>query len=267
MNITSKEWESIDKAIRKINEISTEERSIRLNIMNALHSVIYFDFGDFCYATREDSDSPATITDPVALSRFPREFQMDYEYNYQHGYGAMDYTKWYMNSSESLVYRESDFINDELKQKAKYYKEFLEPRGLIYGMGCYIINDKYISTPSIITIFRDDNQIDFTEKDVAIFNVLLPHIENRMCQLSLPGLGKSGSHKKSSGVDAVDIYLMNKYNLTRREIAVAKEVSMGYSNSEIADHLDISIFTVKKHISHILQKTETSSRAKLMKLL
>lgn len=267
MTLSTNDWEQINDSLKKINEISTDERQVRKNIMTAIRSAIYYDFGDFCYITREDDGLQVAITDPVSLSRFPREFQMDYEYEYQRYFGSMDYTKWYVNSSESLVFRESDFIDAETRQKAKYYKEFLEPRGLTYCMGCYIINDKFISTPSTVTLYRDSNQPDFSKRDLEVFNVLLPHIENRMSQLSFPGLGKSGSNKKSSGVDAVDIYLMNKYGLTRREIAVAKEVSLGHSNAEIAEHLEISVHTVKKHISHILQKTEVSSRTRLMKLL
>ena len=79
MALSTKDWEQIKEKLKKINEISTDERQVRKNIMTAIRSAVYYDFGDFCYITREDDGSQVAITDPVSLSRFPREFQVDFE--------------------------------------------------------------------------------------------------------------------------------------------------------------------------------------------
>lgn len=48
--------------------------------------------------------------------------------------------------------------------------------------------------------------------------------------------------------------------LTSREEEIVDEVSKGLSNRDIANKLDITEFTVKKHISNILEKLNLKSR-------
>jgi DNA-binding NarL/FixJ family response regulator len=48
--------------------------------------------------------------------------------------------------------------------------------------------------------------------------------------------------------------------LTPRETQVLRLVSMGLSNQEIADSLEISIETVKEHVQNLLRKTALDDR-------
>lgn len=54
------------------------------------------------------------------------------------------------------------------------------------------------------------------------------------------------------------------YDLTDRETEVLTLVGRGLSNDEIADHLQISIKTVKTHISHLLSKIGARDRTHLV---
>lgn len=49
-------------------------------------------------------------------------------------------------------------------------------------------------------------------------------------------------------------------DLTERELAVLKQVALGYTNREIADILSISDRTVSTHVSHILSKMGVDNR-------
>ena len=51
------------------------------------------------------------------------------------------------------------------------------------------------------------------------------------------------------------------FELTEREREVLNLVVQGFSNQQIADHLVVSLATVKAHISNILSKLQVSSRA------
>ena len=50
------------------------------------------------------------------------------------------------------------------------------------------------------------------------------------------------------------------YNLTKRELQVLSLIKEGFSNTEIAKKLHLSINTVKAHVSSIMQKLEVDDR-------
>lgn len=58
---------------------------------------------------------------------------------------------------------------------------------------------------------------------------------------------------------------IEKFGITARETEVIELVAAGYSNSEIGEKLNISIYTVKRHINSIFKKVEVTSRIELLK--
>ena len=57
---------------------------------------------------------------------------------------------------------------------------------------------------------------------------------------------------------------MNKvYHITEREFVVLNLLIQGYSNPQIAEKLNITVHTVKAHISSIYEKTGVNSRVNL----
>lgn len=53
--------------------------------------------------------------------------------------------------------------------------------------------------------------------------------------------------------------------LTHREIQIAKLTALGLRNKEIADQLNISLATVKSHLTHIYQKLRVQNRTSMIK--
>lgn len=58
-----------------------------------------------------------------------------------------------------------------------------------------------------------------------------------------------------------------KYELSNKEQKVFMYLVQGFSNKEIAEQLNVSLSTVKTHVSHILSKTGKQSRAQLSSLM
>jgi len=56
---------------------------------------------------------------------------------------------------------------------------------------------------------------------------------------------------------------IKKYDLTERELEVLRELTRNLTNDEIAENLNISPYTVKRHIENILAKTGYKSRVDL----
>lgn len=61
--------------------------------------------------------------------------------------------------------------------------------------------------------------------------------------------------------------LRQLYQLTPAEVAIASRVAQGASVKPIADELSISADTVKTHLRHVFEKTQTRRQAELTKLL
>ncbi len=71
-------------------------------------------------------------------------------------------------------------------------------------------------------------------------------------------------YEKSVGNDKVKkSYTAGK--ISNREVEVLKLIASGFSNSQIAEQLFISVRTVDAHRNHIMQKLELSSTAELVK--
>jgi len=58
---------------------------------------------------------------------------------------------------------------------------------------------------------------------------------------------------------------INKYSLTQREREILKLYVEGYTNTEVADKLNISIRTVETHKNNIMQKFEFKSTVEMVK--
>ncbi|MBV9774331.1 MAG: response regulator transcription factor, partial [Gemmatimonadetes bacterium] len=58
-----------------------------------------------------------------------------------------------------------------------------------------------------------------------------------------------------------DEQLHEQYGLTSRQVAVARLLSEGYSNVEIARRLSVSYFTARNHTEQVLAKLGLASRA------
>ncbi|MEF1250002.1 helix-turn-helix transcriptional regulator [Vibrio owensii] len=62
-------------------------------------------------------------------------------------------------------------------------------------------------------------------------------------------------------------FIRTKYELSGKEQKVFLYLLQGYSNKEIAEQLNVSLSTIKTHVSHILSKTGKQSRSQLGALM
>ena len=67
----------------------------------------------------------------------------------------------------------------------------------------------------------------------------------------------SKNHKKKYNID-------ESYNLTEREKEVLNYICEGLTNNEISKILDVSINTVKVHVSSIIQKLGVEDRTQVV---
>lgn len=82
-----------------------------------------------------------------------------------------------------------------------------------------------------------------------------------------PALSQEASVEKERIVTKEDyLSIVTAYDLTKRELEIGFLILSGYSNQRIAEELFISETTVKKHVTHIYEKTGTQSRKEFKSL-
>jgi len=87
---------------------------------------------------------------------------------------------------------------------------------------------------------------------------LAPHsINDDACMLVL--IEKIGRERRIVPDQAKD-----QFRLTVREVEIVKYISDGWTNKEIAHHLNISEHTVKEHVRHLLKKTKSTTRTGIL---
>jgi DNA-binding CsgD family transcriptional regulator len=92
-------------------------------------------------------------------------------------------------------------------------------------------------------------------RDLALARSLQSYIE-----FNFPEVGDTPAPEPPAGDSVLS-------KLTRREYQVAHLACRGYSNSEIARRLGISLATVKTHLIHIFGKTEVDNRVALARYM
>ncbi|OOG19009.1 hypothetical protein BWD42_03385 [Sphingobacterium sp. CZ-UAM] len=60
-------------------------------------------------------------------------------------------------------------------------------------------------------------------------------------------------------------FIMTKYDISERELAVLELISEGYTNAEIADRIFLSKRTVEGHRQRLIEKTRTRNTAELVR--
>ena len=73
--------------------------------------------------------------------------------------------------------------------------------------------------------------------------------------------------KESATLSLSSADLKKRFGISLRETEVIDLLKDGLTNQEIADRLFISVTTVKSHLSHIYEKTETRNRVELLGII
>lgn len=252
--LKEKELEIVNEIIEMIYTTSNI-KELRIQFLKKLALLIPFVFADFNIGLINLDHSPKLI-DPVIVSKFDENFEKRFIHLYETKFYKMDYVNWVFMTPDSLVYRESDLINEKIKKKSRFYQEYLQEFGLIYVAGIVIANNSKLL--GAVSLYKSEQGGDFSEKDLSILNLFVSHLKRRF---------ESEDLKNNRKITTSSIKLKYEYQLTKREIEIMGLILYGYSNLEIEQRLKISVNTVKKHISNIFLKLGISGRPQLVRFI
>lgn len=252
--LTQHEWETVNETIAEIYRQKTST-GLREAFLRRLKALVDFSFSDFSLGTSKEH-GVYKLTDPIIFSVYDEYFEDDFIDQYEKKFWSYDYINWLFNSTESLVYCESDLINGSMRMESPFYKQYLMKFNLVHVAGMIICSEnRFIGA---VTLYNTVEKGDFSPKDLYIMRQLLPHLQMHLSALS-------DAERKDSA--ARPSLLRKKYSLTGRECEVARYIYRGLSNKEIAETLSISEDTVKKHVYHIFQKLEITSRMQIIRFI
>lgn len=102
-----------------------------------------------------------------------------------------------------------------------------------------------------------------------LLNIVLFPFKIKINKLIISFMDENETEYINSEVDLAQriFYRLKSHGLTDREAEVARLVSNGISNKEIAKELYISETTVKKHLTHIFEKMNLDNRDSLTKFI
>ncbi len=238
------DWMILNNIIYKI--YTTEcFNDMRYEILDQLKMILDFDSADFYMASREEGKllcNPVTYNCDVDLSEM---------------YEDLDYSRGIAASGKMLIYRETDIISDEARVQTDYYKKVYKPNNWHYALQFIIARHKKFL--GAITFYRTIGKEDFHYDDIFVLDILKDHLSYRLEQFYQSG---------ESGMDKLTVSeAVTKYDLTRREHTILKQLMSGADNAEICSELVITPNTLKKHILNIYRKLGIKNRVQLFKMV
>lgn len=171
-------------------------------------------------------------------------------------YDKHDYMNGIFINSETEVYRETDYFVDEVRANTTYFKDLLEPNDMYYSVQISLYFSEIFL--GVITLFRGKSDVDFSDHEIFLLTLIKDHLALRLYQNYKKTSGESSKSSAQKYIDA--------YSLTLREAEVLNLIFKGLTNEEMADTLNISHFTIQKHISNIYKKLNINSKSQLFKL-
>ena len=238
------DWIMLNNIIYKIYTTENFD-DMRYEILDQLKMVLDFDSADFYMASREEGK---LLCDPVTYN-----CDMDLSEMYE----DLDYSRGIVASGKMLIYRETDIISDEARVQTDYYQKVYKPNNWHYALQMVIARNKKLL--GAITFYRTIGKENFLYDDIFVLDMLKDHLAYRLEQFY---------KSEEAGMDKITVTeAVVKYDLTKREHMILKQLMSGKDHAQICEELVISSNTLKKHILNIYRKMGIKNRVQLFKMV
>lgn len=167
----------------------------------------------------------------------------------------------------------SDAVPDTRQlRRSEYFRRYMAPDGWQF-IACWLFW-REDGVASEIAIRRTAEQGDFTSREMALLDRLHPHVETTLQRLTAIEQLSTAADSAEDLLDAaepvsrdsVPVHALT-FRLTPAERALLHRVCEGWSNKEIARHLDKSVRTVKTQLTSVYRKLGVTSRTRLLAML
>jgi DNA-binding CsgD family transcriptional regulator len=237
MYLTGKQMRLISKIMQAFTE-SHEENEIRTIVGDLVMQLLQAQY----YASFVWQDESASFTNAVQINMDPANIH-EYENYYQFNDPITPLMKRY-----EVAIRATDVLKQEELIKTEFYNDFLKKDGLCWGVNLYAWQAN--RNLGDMRIWRDSRRENFSENDLRMLDMIQPAFAN--------ALARAREHT-APNITTPSLIIQ----LSPREKETAQLVAQGFSDKEIARHLNIATTTVRTHLENAFRKTGASNRAGL----
>ena len=232
----AKDWQKINEIILRMNSENDILKALNTFLLDIERLVPYEKACIYFY----DLSASDIVKDYLGQGFSEKEL-IDYERYYCN----IDDVVEKMMPNKEVVIKSTEAFDINQRKETEYFIDYVTPANTKISLDTnfrWNLENRGFCIGSL-DLFRNEKDIDFTEREMEICRVFQPHIELRASNYAF--LFENITHK---------------FALTNAEQDIDSMILKGYSNEQIAEEKCITISTVKKHVSKILEKSDTKSR-------
>lgn len=230
------DWKKINEIILQMNSESDILKAFNRFLLDIEGLVPYEKACIYFY----DLSASETVKDYIGQGFSERELK-----DYERYYCNIDDVVAKMMPNKEVVIKSTEAFDIDKRKETEYFIDYVTPANTKISLDTnfrWNLENREFCIGSL-DLFRNENDADFSEREMEICRIFQPHIE-----------------LKASNYAFLFDNIANRYALTNAEQDIANMILKGYSNEQIAEEKYITISTVKKHVSRILEKSDTKSR-------
>lgn len=240
-SLTSKDWKRINDIVLEMNYESDILKALNSFLVEIDKMVPYEKASIYFYTLTKDK---VNVDTRLSQGFGKKDLEIYDEY-----YCRIDDIVEKMLPTKLTTVRSSDIFNPKERKQTEYYNDYIRPVKTYFSLDSnfrWNRNGKETSFGSL-DLFRTEKERDFTSKEVEICKILQPHLETKASQYVFSFVDSLGD-------------ILSKFPLTKTETEIARLILRGYTNEQISKEKFITVSTVKKHVTSILEKSNSSSR-------
>lgn len=172
--ITSSDFTSLNKIIEDLYNPERTLPARLVSFLNTLPKLVYYDRAAIIFFTRKpDGTYIRHSSFNTNWEHIQVPVQKYFEYYYK-----LDDTLPIFDQPSSILFKSSDFFNQELRQKTEYWCDYLEPNNCIFSLEGNLALKNTIGLIGGFCFFRGAAKNDFSSTDIEIVSYLQPHLSN-----------------------------------------------------------------------------------------
>ncbi|MGN1115041.1 MAG: LuxR C-terminal-related transcriptional regulator [Candidatus Ornithomonoglobus sp.] len=227
---------------------SKDGQQLKERFLGNLRYIIRYSYASIMMV-RKDKER-LRLCDPCCVPADFTQFELDYN-----KYEGIDHTDWVLQSTETVIIRESEIMTDSKRLTSPIYRQYYEKYRIYDTLQMSIVySNKVIA---VLTLYRTKQDGAFTDSDVFFLRSFSKHLNYSFYSIYV----SDGAPSRRSSV----LELTQSFGLTRRESEILSMIFSDKDNYEMAENLGITNHTLQKHLQNIYRKMKVSGRIELMK--